>query len=170
MNNIMDNDFFQTLAEKFPQSAVTAFFFLILGSLLTNIFGYFKSILESKDKRIELMNEQKLDLILVSISKLDSKIDNVESSLRAEISNVESSLRAEISKLDSKIDNVESSLRAEISNVESSLRAEISNGNIALKKQGKKTRRDLNGLGYRLQKQLDKHDERISAVEAQIAA
>jgi hypothetical protein len=61
---IVDFSFFQRLSEEFPQSAITACVFIILGSLLTNLFGYVKGLIESRDKRIEQMQDQKLDEIL----------------------------------------------------------------------------------------------------------
>ena len=77
----MNFDFFQKLAEEFPESAVTNLFYIFLGSLLINLFGYVKGIFESKDKRIEAMNDKKLDDILAGQKNLENKILRVETSL-----------------------------------------------------------------------------------------
>ncbi|NJK71645.1 MAG: hypothetical protein HC932_05405 [Thermales bacterium] len=100
------------MAEEFPQSTITVFIGIVLGSLLTNLFGYVKGIFESKDKRIEAMQDQKLDKILVEIEGVKAKIE----------------------------------------------------------KQGKKTRKQINGLGNRLQTQLDDHEERITETERQLVS
>jgi hypothetical protein len=78
----MDPDFFQKLAQEFPQSAITAFCFIILGSILTNLFGYIKGVIEGKDRRIEVMQNEKLDLILKGQQSLETNFKGLEQGQR----------------------------------------------------------------------------------------
>lgn len=130
----MNTDFFQNLALDFPQSAISALLCIILGSLLTNLFGYVKGIIESKDKKIDEMNGKKLDQLIASISTLGTKIDD------------------NYIDLTKKIDDNYIDLQNQI------------------RKQGKKTRKSINGLGNRLQVQLDDHEKRISQTEKQLVS
>lgn len=163
---MMIPEFFQKLSEAFPQSAITAFFFIILGSLLTNLFGYVKGIFESKDKRIESMQDAKLDQIL-------ERIADTKTSLTTKIDKVETSLKDEISKLDAKIDRVETSLEGQISKVETSLKddiravdAKVTALDQKVSDESEKTRQQINGLGKRLELRLDDHDRQLAALNA----
>ena len=179
----MNFDFFQDLAQLFPQSAFTGFLFIVLGSLLTNLFGYVKGIVESKDKKIETMKDDKLDLIIAGIKSLDLKIDDVETRLTGKIEAVETKLTTRIDdveiRLTSKIEAVETKLTTRIDDLETRLTSKIDTVSVnaisiedslkrKIKKQGKKTREQVNGLGIRLGFRIDTHHKRITDIEKQL--
>ena len=96
-------DLFQKISEDFPQSAISALIFVILGSLLTSILGYIKTNYENKESRIQNLQDQKLDNILAEIGKLRTdltiKIDGVDTKLTTEIGKVRTDLTTEIGKI-----------------------------------------------------------------------
>ena len=83
---------FSKLAIDFPQSAITAILVVIIGSISSNLFGYFRGREESKDKKIESMQESKLDLIIEGQKTLTAEIGKVRTDLTAEIGKVRTEL------------------------------------------------------------------------------
>jgi uncharacterized protein YdcH (DUF465 family) len=101
------------------------------------------------------MQDAKLDQILDRIGKVDTKIDEVETSLGYKIDKVETSLT-------SKIDKVETSLKDDIRAVD----AKVTALDQKVSDESEKTRQQINGLGKRLELRLDDHDRQLAILNA----